>query len=203
MLPAVLIDVPTWTYCLCDGRTPAQAPDIYVEDVKQSPGVYTINVANNFQGTRVITTVTFNTDPGGRRVSWRGQGIVDGVGALITNPITAIQHVFTTYGNWLVGDFDLATIPEATRRCTAHSFTMHWCFNETRTYKEWLTDIMAHYFGDVLETYAGQLAIILDEVLTVEPSRIMAQLDAAVDLAGEPPDDAVEWISTGAICVTR
>jgi len=193
MLPAVLIDVTTWTYCLNNGRSAAQISEIYVEDVKQNPIVYTIDLANNYEGKGLITTVTFNTDPGGRQVAWRGLGLADGTGALITNPITAVEYVFTTYGDWLMGDFDRATVNESRRRCEGHGYTIHWVFGEHRTYKEWLTELMIHYFGDHLLTSVGTLAIALDEVLRVDPSRIMAQLDARTDLVGEAPELSVEW----------
>jgi len=95
MLPAVLIDTLTWTYCLNAGRSATDAPLVYVEDVLQNPSVYTYNPMNDFQGKGLITTLTFNTDPGGRQVSWRGKGLVDGAGALITNPISATMLVLS------------------------------------------------------------------------------------------------------------
>jgi hypothetical protein len=192
-IPAVLIDVPTWTYALNSGRSALDAPDIYVEDVKQNPSVYTYNATDDFQGQGIITTLTFNTDPAGRQISWRGKGLVDGTGTLITNPISALEQVFTTSGNWLSSDFDPFTIPHARRRCEGYGYTMHWVFNESRTYREWLTDIMPHYFGDLLETDQGKLALVLDEVTSVDPSRIVAYLNAMTDVDDETPENAVEW----------
>jgi len=192
-LPAVLIDVPTWTYCLNNGRSAVQTPEIYAEDVKQSASVYTIDVANNFQSQGLITTVSFGTDPGSRDISWRGKGLVDGTGALITNPITAIEHVFTTYGNWLLDEFDAATVNEARRRCEAHGLPIHWAFTKHETYRQWLTDIAGHYFMDVILTDQGRLALILDEGDLIDPARIKANLTAGVHVAGEAPENAVVW----------
>jgi len=193
MLPATLIDVTTWTYCLNAGPSAPDAPEIYVENVRQNPSVYTYNPSDDYEGHGVITTLTFNTDPAGRNISWRGKGLVDGTGALITNPMTVIEQVFTTYGTWQAGDFDPTTVPDTRGRCDDYQYTMHWVFDELQTYRQWLTDLLMNYLGDLLLTYAGQVAVVLDEVTRVDPGRIMAHLRAGTDLDSEMPEDAVEW----------
>lgn len=200
LLPAVMIDITNWIFCLNTGPVPASPPPhIYVGDQRQDATtikgdpVYLFSPAADFEGQGIIAGVQFLVNPGTSNISWRGLGTTLGVGGpLITNPIQGFFDAFAAMGGWTLDDFDLPICYETLRTLETLGVDFHWVFwQQHRTYREWLTEILRCYHVDLAQTMAGKLALQLDKPILGLPTTVLHTLDARTDLAGT--EDDVEW----------
>jgi hypothetical protein len=199
--PAVLIDRINGIWLVNNARSHPDKPRLYMNGRLQADDQFAYNpaaVLGDAQGNvHTIAVITLNPAIVGlvleNDFSVDMRGTVDEQDVLITNPITAIQHAFTSVGNWVDTDFDPVSCHKARDLATALGLPVGWAFTDTRSYKQHLTDILYHYHGNHTLNLLGQLVITLDQDQFVPSDQIAAFLDVQRDVAGEDPDDAVEW----------
>jgi hypothetical protein len=182
-VPAVSINTDEWVYCIHDGTMPAVAPEVYVNQTKQSPSVYEWHPNEDYQGVGVVICyIKFLINPGEAEISTRMYGQTNALGGLIQIPLRAIQDCFIQRGSFASFDFDPTTCEQTARDQANLGWQVHWVFNEQKTYREWLNELAMNYQFDHLPNAYGQLAITQDRSFTQIPVQAIADIDATVDL---------------------
>ena len=146
-VPATLIDKTTFTYCAA--YHPVVSIDaVYIEDMLIPPELYTVSTSNNYKNKGSIATITFLTMPPGP-VSWRGIGMIDrDTAGPMTNVISQIVHLLTTYGNFeLDHDFDLGTVIEAKADVEALGYQTSFVIIDDLVTQDHITDMMFNVMG--------------------------------------------------------
>lgn len=137
-IPAVLIDKTNWVYAAA-AHAVGSITDVYVGPVLQTSG-YTVSISNNYESLGTIAIIDFASQPDGE-VTWRGTGKQSG-GATITNPITQLEDLLTTYGGFLASDFDGAALEIAREACVQLGYEFAWTIGDSRTALEWINDFI-------------------------------------------------------------
>jgi hypothetical protein len=182
-IPAVSLNTDEWVYCIHDGLMPANIPpDVYVNKTRQVASVYEWHPNEDYQGTGVVISyIKFKINPGEAEISTRLVGQIGPNGFLIDNPMRAIQDCFQARGAFHTGDWDPTSCEQTSRDQRARGFTMHWVFNEAKTYREWLAELGMNYLFDFLPNAYGQLAVTQDRSVTTSPVPAIADIDAVFD----------------------
>jgi hypothetical protein len=194
-LPAVMIDRLSWIFCLNSRPIPnAPAPLIYAGDQLQDTAVYTWSPSVDIEGIgQPIAAVQFNTNPGTRAISWRGHGTAS-AGFLIQNPLYALFDILSAYAGWTLDDFDLNSCFNTFRTLAELEAGLNWCFwQQERTIKDWLQEMLRCYHTDHFETADGKLAMVLDRGILGLSVSVLATINAQTDMEGT--EDDVEFIS--------
>lgn len=199
--PAVLINRDDGIWLVNDAPSEITVPRLYLEETVQELSTYTYNpaaVLTDIDG-QAHTVATIQINPSiagaalGKRLSVDMRGAVDAAGQLISNPITALQYAFTTHGTWQAAEFDPFTCNKARELAQALGYPIHWAMVDTRSYKQHLSDVLYHYHGNHTLNLNGQLVITLDQEGFVPTDQILAHYDAQIHIAGEDPEDAIEY----------
>lgn len=186
-IPAILINKTTFVYAAA-AHAVQSIDNVYVDDTEVVIGVdVTVSISNNYESQGIIATLDFVTQPTGV-VSWRGKGKVDGT--LITNPISQIQDLCTSYSSIVVSDFASTELAAAIDACNTQGFQTAWVINDARSIQEWLTEMMFNVMGFWHKSGKG-LELMVDEGDFPGPNDLVANIVAARDCIGG--DEGVEW----------
>jgi hypothetical protein len=193
-LPTAYIDRLNFVFALNSRPIPSSPPPlIYAADTLQDTSVYTWVASGNYAGAGAISYVQFHVNPGTRQISWRGHGTAS-AGALIENPLYALFDILSAYAGWTLDDFDLASCFETFRTLAELEAGLNWCFwQQDRTIKDWLQEMLRCYHVDHFVTDAGTLAMVLDRGILGLSVSVLATIDAQTDLEGT--EDDVEFES--------
>jgi hypothetical protein len=171
MTKAVFIDRVNLVAAVNAGPAVMTPPQVYINNIgPQEASSYVWTPVHSYEGRPPVATLQFrlgsvlNTE-----VSVRFSGSVDGQGLPLTNPIQSLVWLLSTHGTWRMSDFDQGTVEQTRRDMDNLGYPFFWVFNEERTVREWLLEIMPHYHTDFIETGQGRLAVILDRSVTTLP----------------------------------
>jgi hypothetical protein len=167
--PCTLINRLEWVYAINARQTVPTQPVILFNGVLQDPSVAVWNPADNYEGRGVIATLRFLVNPTNGVVSVRHGGAVDNSGQPITNPVRMLYQLLQDRAGWTLADFDRALCEQTAFDMDALGYPAYGCFQEERTVREWLRELLPQYHTDFTETGSGQLGMILDRSVTTLP----------------------------------
>jgi hypothetical protein len=171
--PAVCIDRLNLIYLINDGPVVSIPPEIYFNGILQEnpyPAIATFNFANNVEGLGLVATLQFNLSAVlNGEVSVRHAGSSDAQGLPITNPVRGLIWMLVQYLGWTANDFDRGAVEQTIHDMDLLGYYFWWVFQEEKTVREWLLEILPQYHTDATETGNGQLSLILDRSLTTLP----------------------------------
>ena len=180
-IPCLLVDTVTMRHLICAGRAKTVAT-VYID------GVPTTNhtVDYHTRGGRLFTTLTWSTAPATDAVITAdvdGYEVTgDGTGALITNPITQLEHmasnfVFGDYmsGNWLsaASELDSTTWTALETYFTTQGWGSAYHLPEPREFRALLEEFAKSWEVRVYWTAAGKIGVGVED-----PTRTTIYLDS-------------------------
>lgn len=173
MTPAVCVNRLGLVYVINDGPVQNPEPQIFWNGILQpnpNNAIANFSPSINLEGHGLVAILQFYLrDVLNGEISVRHGGSVDPSGNPITNPVRGLMAMLTEYGGWTGADFDQGPCQQTIRDMDALGYPFYWMFQEERSVRDWLLELLPHYHTDATETGRGQLSMILDRSLTSLP----------------------------------
>lgn len=168
----------TFTYLIADhaivSALNGNAPTFYADGIVTMPASWdaTATVAG-----RTCATVTFSESHAGQRIGYRGKGAASG-GALITNPVSVVEHFLTTFVGVPTSNFEATALAEAKAKANKLEYVCAGVLDLDRAPGTTISEILSCFGGYYYINPIGQIVIVIDDGLTP-------------DIAGIPDNAAI------------